>query len=72
LVGEYIADFVIDGKVVVEIKAASGLNDAHLAQTIHYLAATDQPVGLLINFGTKSLEYRRVVHTSNKKSAKSA
>ncbi|MEW6094692.1 MAG: GxxExxY protein [Chloroflexota bacterium] len=61
LVGEYIADFVIDGKVIVEIKAVSALVDAHTAQTIHYLAATKQKVALLINFGSKSLEHRRLV-----------
>lgn len=61
LVGEYIADFIIDGKVIVEIKAASSLTDAHTAQTLHYLAATKQKVALLINFGGKSLEHRRFV-----------
>ena len=61
LVGEYIADFVIDGKVIIEIKAVSTLVDAHTAQTIHYLAATKQKVALLINFGSKSLEHRRLV-----------
>lgn len=61
LVGEYIADFIIDGKVIVEIKAASTLNDAHVAQTIHYLAATGNKVALLINFGSKSLQHRRLV-----------
>jgi len=60
-VGEYIADFVIDGKIIVEIKAVSALNDAHIAQTLHYLAATKHKVGLLINFGSKSLEHRRLV-----------
>jgi GxxExxY protein len=61
LVGDYIADFVVDGKVIVEIKAISTLVDAHTAQTIHYLAATKQKVALLINFGSKSLEHRRLV-----------
>jgi GxxExxY protein len=61
LVGEYIADFVIDGKVIVENKAVSTLTEAHTAQTIHYLAATKHKVALLINFGSKSLEHRRLV-----------
>ncbi len=61
LVGEYFADFVIDGKIILEIKAVSTLNDAHTAQTIHYLTATGYKVGLLINFGSKSLEHRRFV-----------
>lgn len=69
LAGDYIADFLIDGRIVVEIKAVSSMNDAHLAQTIHYLAATNNQVGLLINFGAKSLEHRRVVNTKSQKSA---
>ena len=69
LVGDYIADFLIDGRIVLEIKAVSSMNDAHLAQTIHYLTATNNQVGLLINFGAKSLEHRRVVNTKAEKSA---
>lgn len=61
LMGEYIADFVVDGKVIVEIKAVSGLSSAHIAQTIHYLAATGFKVGMLFNFGGRSLEHRRLV-----------
>lgn len=61
LMGEYIADFVIDGKVIVEIKAVSGLSSAHIAQTLHYLAATGNKVGMLFNFGARSLEHRRLV-----------
>jgi GxxExxY protein len=61
MMGEFIADFVIDGKVIVEIKALSGLSSAHIAQTLHYLAATGNKVGMLLNFGGKSLEYRRLV-----------
>ena len=61
LMGEYIADFVIDGKVAVEIKAVPGLSSAHIAQTLHYLAATGSKVGMLLNFGGKSLEYRHLV-----------
>lgn len=69
LAGDYIADFLIDGRIVVEIKAVSSMNDAHLAQTIHYLTATNNQVGLLINFGAQSLEHRRVVNTKSPKSA---
>ena len=67
--GDYIADFLIDGRIIVEIKAVSSMNDAHLAQTIHYLTATNNQVGLLINFGAKSLEHRRVANTKSQKSA---
>ncbi len=61
LIGEYYADFIVDGKIVVEIKAVSALNDVHIAQALHYLAATKSKVGLLVNFGSQSLEYRRLV-----------
>jgi GxxExxY protein len=61
LIGEYIADFAIDGKLIVEIKAASTLNASHQAQAMHYLAATGYRLALLLNFGSGSLEYRRVI-----------
>src|SRR5688500_11340777 len=56
LVGEYIADFVIDGKLIVEIKAVSNFNSQHQAQALHYLAATGYRLALLLNFGIGSLE----------------
>ena len=61
LVGEYIADYTIDGKLIVEIKAVSKLNRAHQAQAMHYLASTGYRLALLINFGASSLEHRRVI-----------
>ena len=61
LVGEYIADFIIDGKLIVEIKAVSNFNSQHQAQAMHYLAATGCRLALLLNFGTGSLEHRRVI-----------
>lgn len=61
LMGEFIADFVVEEKVIVEIKAVSGLSSAHIAQTLHYLAATGNKVGMLFNFGARSLEHRRLV-----------
>ena len=61
LVGEYIADFVVDGKLIVEIKAVSNFNSQHQAQAMHYLAATGCRLSLLLNFGTGSLEHRRVI-----------
>ena len=61
LVGEYIADFIIDGKLIVEIKAVSNFNSQHQAQAMHYLAATGLRLALLLNFGTGSLEHRRVI-----------
>ena len=61
LIGEYIADFVNEGKLIVEIKAVSKLNASHQAQAMHYLAATGYRLALLLNFGAGSLEHRRVI-----------
>lgn len=60
-IGTRRADFVIDGKVLVEIKAVSTLNDIHMAQALNYLKAYRLEVGLLINFGSKSLEFKRLI-----------
>ena len=57
-VGTRRADFVIQNKVVVEIKALAELEDVHLAQAKNYTVAYDFPLGLLINFGGKSLQYK--------------
>jgi GxxExxY protein len=61
LVGDYIADFVIDGKIIVEIKAISAFNLNHEAQALNYLAATGFRLALLLNFGSKSLQQKRMV-----------
>lgn len=61
LVGQYEADLVIDHKFIVEIKAVSKFNASHQAQAMHYLAATGLRLTLLLNFGTGSLEHRRVI-----------
>ena len=58
-VGQFFADFIIDDRVILEIKAVSTLNEIHKAQIINYLKATGIPVGLLVNFGAPKLEYRR-------------
>ena len=60
LVGYYVPDFVVDEKVVVEIKAIKAIDNSHLAQVIGYLAVSGLPVSLLINFGEPSLRHRRV------------
>ena len=61
LVGEYIADFVIDSKLIVEIKAVSRFTPNHQAQAMHYLTSTGLRLALLLNFGAGSLEHRRVI-----------
>lgn len=60
LIGYYIPDFIVADLVVVEIKTLPTLDNSHLAQIIGYLAVTGCPVGLLINFGTRSLQWRRI------------
>lgn len=62
IVGDFRADFIVDDKVIVEIKAINTLTDADVAQIINYLHTSGKRVGLLINFGKSSLEYRRFVH----------
>ena len=57
-VGRRRADFVIEKKLVLELKARVKLEDAHLAQAKNYTVAYDFPLGLLINFGGKSLDYK--------------
>ena len=60
-IGTRRADFVVEGKVLVELKAIIELEDVHLAQVLNYLKAYKLDVGLLINFGSKSLAFKRLV-----------
>jgi GxxExxY protein len=60
-IGTRRADFVVEGKVLVELKAIIELEDVHLAQILNYLKAYRLEVGLLINFGSKSLTFKRLV-----------
>ena len=60
-IGTRRADFVVEGKVLVELKAIIELEDVHLAQILNYLKAYKLEVGLLINFGSKSLTFKRLV-----------
>ena len=55
------ADFFVEGKVLVELKALIELEDVHLAQILNYLKAYKLEVGLLVNFGSKSLTFKRLV-----------
>jgi GxxExxY protein len=61
LAGDYAADFVVYGKIIVEIKAIGNLTSSHQAQTLNYLTATGYRLALLINFGSTSLQYHRVI-----------
>ena len=66
LVGEYFADLVVGGAVIVELKAAERLCPEHEAQLLNYLKATPIEVGLLLNFGEKP-EFRRRIFTNDRK-----
>ena len=57
----FVADFICDNHVIVEIKALSALTNEHQAQVLNYLKATGIKVGLLINFGSNSLEHTRLI-----------
>ena len=60
-IGTRRVDFVVEGKVLVELKAIVELEDVHLAQVLNYLKAYKLEVGLVINFGSKSLTFKRLV-----------
>ena len=61
VVGDYIADLVVNDRVLVEVKAIKLLDEVHAAQCMNYLKATNLNVGLLINFGRPKAEIRRIV-----------
>jgi len=63
-VGEYRADIVVEGKVIVEVKTADRLAAIHEAQLVNYLRAADIPVGLVMNFGPQPIFKRLVLTTS--------
>ena len=65
LIGYYIPDYIVARLIVVEIKALKGLDNSHVAQVIGYLAVTGCPLGLLINFGERSLKWRRILPPKN-------
>ena len=71
LATSYRADFICYGAVIVELKALSALTGVEEAQVLNYLKATGQEVGLLLNFGAESLQYRRLVFSKSSKSEQS-
>lgn len=68
----YSVDFICFNSVIVELKALSRMSGTEEAQVINYPKATGHQVGLLINFGTRSLEHRRFILSKSVKSAESA
>jgi len=67
-IGTRRVDFFVEEKIMVEIKALINLEDVHLAQAMNYVEAYNLEIGLLINFGAKSLQHKRV-HNNNLKSS---
>ena len=61
VVGEYFADLVVDKKIIIELKTAQSLDKIHYAQVKNYLQATRYKLGLLINFGKTTLEFKRII-----------
>ena len=60
-VGQLVADILVEGNVIVELKSVQQLAKVHEAQLVNYLVATDKPVGLLINFGEEKVQIKRKV-----------
>ncbi len=61
--GVYRLDLVVDGKIIVELKAVSQINDLFKQQLVSYLKATGLQLGLLINFGSRSVQHERIINT---------
>jgi GxxExxY protein len=70
-VGYYFADIIVNNEIILEIKAAEGLVEAHECQLINYLKATDIEVGLLLNFGKKP-QFKRKVYSNKRLNADDA
>jgi len=66
LTKEYVPDFICYNQIIVEIKAIKALTNIEQAQLLNYLKATGKPVGLLLNFGTPRLEWKRMTRTRNR------
>jgi GxxExxY protein len=59
---KFYSDFVVEDKIILEVKCVSSLTDDHIAQTINYLKVSGNKLGLLVNFGRNKLEYKRLVY----------
>jgi len=61
IIGDYIADILVEGSIIIELKAADKITPAHKAQVLNYLKATGLKLAILLNFGKDSLEHERLV-----------
>ena len=64
LAKQFVCDFVVEDKVIVELKAIRAISDTEIAQVLNYLKGTGLSLGLLLNFGASSLEYKRLISTN--------
>ena len=64
-IGTRRVDFFVEDNIMIELKALIALEDVHLAQAMNYCQAYNLPIGLLINFGAKSLEFKRVYNVNH-------
>ncbi len=63
IVGDYIADIIVEGKIILELKACNIIHSMHCSQIMNYLSATGLKVGYILNFGNVAkLEFQRIVH----------
>jgi len=62
VVGDYVADLVVEDRVVVELKAVKELDNVHMAQCLNYLKATGLKICLLLNFGQPRVQIKRIIH----------
>jgi len=62
LVGDFVADIIVEKELIVELKVAKNLDSSHHAQLMNYLKASKKEVGLLINFGSSTVEVKRMVN----------
>jgi GxxExxY protein len=61
VVGNYVADIVVNDTILLELKCGEAIGDEHIAQTLHYLKATNMRLGIILNFGPDKLEHKRLV-----------
>ena len=61
IVGNYIADILVDNKIILELKTVEKITDVHTAQALNYLKATGLHLAIILNFHSQSLEYERII-----------
>ena len=61
VVGDYFSDILVNGQVIIEVKALKAIDESHQAQLLNYLKATGMRVGLILNFGTSRMGIKRMV-----------